>query len=77
MNSRDYYLRYVEIRYLKRHLVIPAFLALFLVIMYLVGKLLAAGIGRIAYQIAGSSDQSIAHHSQCVLVGQTGYRFRF
>jgi uncharacterized membrane protein len=50
--SKDYYLRYVEIRYLKRHLVIPAFLALFLVVMYLVGKLLAAGIGRIFYQIA-------------------------
>jgi uncharacterized membrane protein len=47
--TRDYYLRFVQLRYLKRHLVIPAFLALFLALMYLVGKLLAVGIGRFFY----------------------------
>jgi len=46
---RDYYLRFVQLRYLKRHLVIPAFLALFLALMYLIGKLLAVGIGRFFY----------------------------
>ena len=45
-SAHGYYKRYVQLRYLKRHLVIPAFLAIFLAIMYLVGKLLAAGIGR-------------------------------
>lgn len=45
-SAHDFYRRYVQIRYLKRHLVIPAFLAIFLAVMYLVGKLLAAGIGR-------------------------------
>ncbi len=45
-SAHDYYKRYVQLRYLKRHLVIPAFLAIFLAVMYLVGKLLAAGIGR-------------------------------
>ena len=49
VSSSDYYRRYVQIRYLKRHLVIPAFMAIFLAIMYLVGKLLAAGIGRFFY----------------------------
>jgi len=44
--AHDYYKRYAQIVYLKRHLVIPAFLAVFLAVMYLVGKLLAAGIGR-------------------------------
>lgn len=44
--AHDYYKRYVQLRFLKRHLVIPAFLAIFLAVMYLVGKLLAAGIGR-------------------------------
>ncbi|MDG1510899.1 MAG: DUF502 domain-containing protein [Mariniblastus sp.] len=44
--AHDYYKRYVQLRYLKRHLVIPAFLAIFLGVMYIVGKLLAAGIGR-------------------------------
>ena len=44
--AHDYYRRYVQLKYLKRHLVIPAFLAIFLGVMYIVGKLLAAGIGR-------------------------------
>jgi uncharacterized membrane protein len=43
--AHDYYRRYVQLKYLKRHLVIPAFLAIFLGVMYIVGKLLAAGIG--------------------------------
>ncbi len=45
-SGHDYYKRYASLVYLKRHLVIPAFLAVFLAVMYLVGKLLAAGIGR-------------------------------
>ena len=44
--AHDYYRRYVQIRYLKRHLVIPMLLAIFLAVMYLIGKLIAAGIGR-------------------------------
>jgi len=44
--AHDYYKRYVQLKYLKRHLIIPAFLAIFLGAMYIVGKLLAAGIGR-------------------------------
>ena len=43
----DYYKVYVQSKHLKRHLFIPAFLALFLAVLYLLGKLLAAGIGRI------------------------------
>ncbi len=46
VTAHDYYKRYSQVVYLKRHLVIPAFLAVFLAVMYLVGKLLAAGIGR-------------------------------
>ncbi|MEM9410235.1 MAG: DUF502 domain-containing protein [Planctomycetota bacterium] len=46
-NANQYYRQYVQARYLKRHLFIPAFLSLFLAILYLLGKLLAAGIGRI------------------------------
>ncbi len=44
--ANDYYRQYVKTEYLKRHLVIPAFLALFLTLLYLMGKLMAAGIGR-------------------------------
>jgi uncharacterized membrane protein len=46
LTAHDFYKRYVQIQFLKRHLVIPAFLAIFLAVLYLVGKLLAAGIGR-------------------------------
>lgn len=49
VTAHDYYERYVQIRYLKRHLMIPALMAIFLAIMYLLGKLLAAGIGRILW----------------------------
>lgn len=44
--TKDYYRQYVKAEYLERHLFIPAFLALFLALLYLLGKLLAAGIGR-------------------------------
>jgi len=49
VTAHDYYKRYVQIRYLKRHLMLPALLAIFLAVMYLVGKLLAAGIVRILW----------------------------
>ncbi len=47
--GRDYYESYVRQRYLKRQLVVPAFLALFIFLLYLVGKLLAVGIGRLIW----------------------------
>jgi uncharacterized membrane protein len=45
--AQEFYRQYVKVQHLKRHLFIPAFLALFLSILYLLGKLLAAGIGRL------------------------------
>ena len=47
VSANDYYRHHVLTRHLKRHLFIPAFLALFLAVLYLLGKMLAAGIGRI------------------------------
>jgi uncharacterized membrane protein len=47
--AKDYYLRYIRVSYLKRHLVIPAFLALFIALLYLIGKLLAVRLGRMIY----------------------------
>ena len=44
--SRDLYRRYVEITYLRPHYVIPFVLSIFLLLLYLVGKSLSAGIGR-------------------------------
>ena len=37
---------YVEGQYLRRHYVIPLFLCVFVLVLYLLGKFLAAGIGR-------------------------------
>lgn len=48
--SGEYYHRYVQLRFLKRHLILPALLALFVVVLYLLGKLLAAGVGTIFWR---------------------------
>lgn len=40
------YDRYVEIRYLQRYVVIPIFLCVFILTLYLLGKFLAAGVGK-------------------------------
>jgi uncharacterized membrane protein len=49
VSSADYYSRYIQVTYLKRHLLIPAFLAMFVALLYLLGKLLAIGLGRMIY----------------------------
>jgi uncharacterized membrane protein len=42
-----FYRRYVEIRWLGPATVIPMFLAIFIICLYLLGKFMAAGIGRL------------------------------
>ena len=44
--ARGYYDRYIRLNYLRRDLVIPVFLSVFVLLLYLAGKLLALGIGR-------------------------------
>jgi len=44
--SRDLYRRYVELNYLRPYYVIPFILSIFLLLLYLLGKSLSAGIGR-------------------------------
>ncbi len=48
-NAQEYYQEYVKGRYLKRRLVLPAFLAIFIVVLYLIGKLLAVGVGKLLW----------------------------
>ncbi|HET6884400.1 MAG TPA: DUF502 domain-containing protein [Pirellulales bacterium] len=50
-NPRQVYLRYVELRYMQPHIFIPLFLLLFVVVLYLLGKFLGAGIGRMFWNI--------------------------
>ncbi len=45
-NEKQIYHQYVRNVYLKRVLVIPVFLCLFLLCLYVIGKFLAAGVGR-------------------------------
>jgi len=45
-NAKDIYKRYVNRRYLQRQFVVPVFLLFFILILYLLGKFLAAGMGR-------------------------------
>ena len=53
-DARQYYLRFAEMTYLERHMVIPVVLILFLGTMYLFGKLLAAGVGRMFWRAVES-----------------------
>ena len=50
-NANDVYLRYVRLNYLKRPVVIVVFLCLFVIVLYVLGKFLAAGIGRITLRL--------------------------
>jgi uncharacterized membrane protein len=49
-DARQYYRRYAELTYLERKVVIPIVLIVFLATMYLFGKLLAAGVGRMFWR---------------------------
>ncbi len=45
------YRRYVEVRYLKRATVVPVTLCVFVLLLYLLGKFMAAGFGRFAWSL--------------------------
>ncbi len=49
VTANDYYNLYVQNRYLQRRYVLPAFLAIFIAVLYLVGKLFAVGLGRLLW----------------------------
>jgi len=48
---KQYYRRYVDLEILKPYRTIPFFLALFLLILYLLGRFMAAGIGRMFWNL--------------------------
>ena len=50
-NGEDLYRRYVEIQYLQPYVVIPLSILLFIVAMYLLGRFMAAGIGRVFWNL--------------------------
>jgi uncharacterized membrane protein len=45
-SAQELYRRYVEQTFLQRHIVVPVFLSVFVLVLYLLGKFLAAGMGR-------------------------------
>ncbi|HMP79672.1 MAG TPA: DUF502 domain-containing protein [Pirellulaceae bacterium] len=49
VSAQEYYRDYVSLRYLQRQYVIPAFLALFVGLLYLFGKIFAVGLGRLLW----------------------------
>jgi uncharacterized membrane protein len=46
VTGEDYYRRYVDLTYLRPYLTVPFFLAVFILLLYFLGKFMAAGIGR-------------------------------
>ena len=59
VSGRDFYRRWVEIRYLKPWIVVPVFLILFFAVMYLLGSLFAAGIGHVFWTIFEGSLEKV------------------
>lgn len=50
-NTTDkYYDRYVRLTYLRRTIVVPVFVCVFTLILYMIGKFVAAGIGRFVWR---------------------------
>jgi len=49
--ASDYYWQYAKIKYLRRERTIPVFLLFFILALYLLGKFLAAGLGRFLYNL--------------------------
>jgi uncharacterized membrane protein len=47
VTGNDYYCRYVDLTYLRPYLAVPFFLAVFTLLLYFLGKFMAAGIGRL------------------------------
>lgn len=45
------YRRFVTVQYLQPYVVVPVFFSLFILVMYLVGSFLAAGIGRVFWNL--------------------------
>jgi len=53
------YYSYVRLTYLRPHVVIPFFLALFTLVLYLLGKFMAAGIGRFFWSLFEGAVQRV------------------
>jgi uncharacterized membrane protein len=49
VTGEDFYRRYVDLTYLRPYIAIPFFLSLFVLLLYLVGKFMAAGLGTIFF----------------------------
>lgn len=49
--SAELYARYVELTYMRPHVAIPFFLCLFVLALYLLGKFMAAGMGRVFFNL--------------------------
>jgi uncharacterized membrane protein len=56
-SARDVYRKYVELRFLQPYQVIPYFLCGFTLVLYLLGKFMAAGVGRFFW---GTFERGIA-----------------
>lgn len=49
--GNEFYRRYVELKFLRPQYVVPFYLALFILLLYLLGKFIAAGIGRMFWNL--------------------------
>lgn len=66
---------YIDLTYLRPYYVVPFFLAVFVLLLYLLGKFMAAGMGRVFWNLFEPRRASLALGAECLLVGQAGDRF--
>ena len=73
-NAKDIYRHYIDLTYLPRKYVIPVFVGLLVLFMYLLGKFMAAGMGPILLEPIRTPDPPRADRAQRLFLSQTGYR---
>ncbi len=49
VTSEGYFHRYIELKYLNPYVVLPVFISCFVLLLYLLGRFLAYGMGRVTY----------------------------
>ena len=59
LSAKEFYEHFVKLRYWRRSVVIPAFMAAFILVLYLLGKFLAAGFGRFLWNLCESVIQRV------------------
>ena len=77
LTGQQIYQAYVDVTYLRPYVAIPFFLSSFVLLLYLLGKSMAAGIGRFFWHRFELIDPPVALGAERLPAGQAGERLSF